>query len=118
MLIDPGMESESYSYHVSDITDECVYIFYCSLNFPMYPNAEYHRYIVVGFCRDDGSGPTYRISLDEPTYIYDSDKLPEKYRGPIIKAIFDSYKDGLSWMNEDAGANFDLDRPIPDYNLL
>ena len=60
-----------------------------------------------------------RISLTEPKYIYNSDKLPEDGRGAIIETIFDTYKRGIGVINHDMNKIiFDPDRPIPDYNLL
>ena len=60
-----------------------------------------------------------RISLTEPKYIYNSEKLPEEGRDAIIKAIIKSYKLGIESINHDMNKiMFDPNRPIPDYTKL
>lgn len=57
-----------------------------------------------------------RISLSEPKYIYDSNKLPEDGKDAIIKAIFESYNRGIRSINRDMDKIvIDPYRPIPDY---
>lgn len=85
-----------------------------------FPNAYDGRYLIMiyAFYKDkDVKG--YLVSIDEPRYIYGSDKLPEDIKDVIIDSLINNYKTGIESINEYCNKDiFDLDRPVPDYTQL
>ena len=86
------------------------------------PNEDNTYYIMVStFYRDHTIRivKEYRISLYEPKYIYESDRLPDDIKDIVAKTIMENYKAGLDGINKmEAKIIFDIDRPIPDYTKL
>ena len=95
----------------------CVSIYYMANGFYYYHEVRDEEFYIKVIIHnpDTHKCRTYRISLNEPKYIYKSDKLPEEYRDTIIKGIFDSYEKGLISFREYHDNSPDPNRPIPDY---
>jgi hypothetical protein len=85
-----------------------------------FPNAYDGRFFIMVYTfGKDYSVNEYMISLDEPKYIYGSDKLPDDIKGIVINSIITNYRDGIRSINEECAKEFiDPNIPIPDYNLL
>lgn len=85
-----------------------------------FPNAYDGRYFIMIYTfGKDRSVNEYMISLEEPKYIYGSDKLPEDIKDIVINSIITNYRDGIKSINEECSrevVNSNID--IPNYNLL
>ena len=110
------------------VPDFEVVVFFGFINKLQYPEAkedDFYIMVCTNFIYDNGKPvEVFRISLEEPKYIYGSDRLPEDIKGAVIKVIMDNYKRGLEAINEYMGEDdygiphYDVNRPIPDYTKL
>ena len=92
-----------------------LYVYNCSYDFHEV-NGEQFYIKIRTYDRETDKRINYRISLNEPKYIYKSAKLPVDIRDSVIEAIFNTYSKGLQGFNEDIHKQvFDPNRPIPDY---
>lgn len=82
-----------------------------------FPNAYDGRCLITVYTWEkDKTIKEYMISLDEPKYIYGSDRLPEDIRDMVINSIINNYKAGIESINEECSKQLvDSNRPIPDY---
>ena len=100
-----------------------IVIFFGYVNKLQYPEAkEDDFYIMVCtnyIYESDDNSEEYRISLYEPKYIYNSNKLPDDIRDIVINNIIKNYYSGIEAINEYCEAEIvDPNRPIPDYSKL
>ena len=115
--IDIFEESEIYDYKVSGLDIDISYSTINKIRFPQATEDDF--YIRVFIWKNETDSDIYRISLEEPKYIYNSDPIPNEYRKIIINDIYNSYRFGLEAINKYMYDNlYDLDRSIPDYNKL
>ena len=106
-----------------DIVPDCdivVYLAYGYIDEYSYPDPNEDDFcIMIWIMGNDYSWNCYRISLTEPKYTYGSDPLPDKYKSQVVAYICDTYKDGITSINDGIKYPvFDLSVSMPDYNLL
>ena len=82
-----------------------------------FPNAYDGRFLIMIYAfYKNNNVRGFLVSIDEPRYIYESDKLPEDIRDKVINSIIANYRDGIKSINEEYSKEvIDPNRPIPDY---
>ena len=111
-----GCYLESIKYNIPDryYTIDIGFEFLVPIEFP---DAYDGRYIITVYTfNKDKSIKEYIISMNEPKYIYGSDKLPDDIKNIVISSIIKNYRSGINAINEECERIvIDPDRSIPDY---
>ena len=121
MIDDIGnYEGSVIQFFVPDHEVAVFFSYICKFIYPGKIEDDFYIIVYTNYIYDNGKPvDVYRISLDEPKYIYGSDKLPDDIRDIVIKTIMDNYKRGLEAINEyREEIIYDVNRPVPDYTQL
>lgn len=109
-----------YWYYVQHDYFNIVIIYGCidATNTTAHPKTD-DFYIMVWITDDSYNIKCYRISLTEPKYVYGSEPLPEIYKDTVVKGIRESYKSGVTAVNDRLDNTIPTSKKrIPNYNLL